>query len=487
MEAHTPAADVNGPNIPSGAVSQPEIAPHNQAAPNVSGAAQAIIAPTPARKRTPHGPIPAATSSGNTSAPALLELAAAYPMYTEQRRSFNFFIPDSQMMFHSLGICDSMMNSTDRFLRSSPAWLPIVSQLYISVLWNVMIIRILSHTGYAPSFTDLLNTLTTDLQIEECMVPGPLVPFFQSLASINGPFDWIGDITPALPGFDSLWDATNFTPHASYTRFVPIPAILLDQLYYCATYVGVNQGDLYPTFTWYRNIFTRTGANTPALLRMGPNLCGSLFTTSNQFDAARTYWRACFGTGFTRVNVTAAAFTDYLQLLGLRSQTGEPQTAWFQNVTMVMQKYAQHFNGSVPLKSIDLTGIGAVALTGTPVNNTAVRDWLYPPNANIEPFTTGRFNPRREIPAQLRVRFSHSDHELELQAEQYAIAAHTNIRWAANIAAQHERTAINPAHLHQGDYWNMTPFRHTGHLGLKTQYAQLIASRYHQLAANRVD
>ncbi|GKB11528.1 hypothetical protein Tco_0845451 [Tanacetum coccineum] len=73
----------------------------------------------------------------NSGAPSkMLELAAAYPMSTDT------FIPDSTMLFHVLSKCDATMSHNERFTCTSPAWLPIVSQLYISVLWNFMILTV---------------------------------------------------------------------------------------------------------------------------------------------------------------------------------------------------------------------------------------------------------------------------------------------------------------------------------------------------------
>ncbi|CAH9103830.1 unnamed protein product [Cuscuta europaea] len=152
------------------------------------------------RNRDPRGFIPVAPSAAVTSVPAMLEIFSSNPMYTQHRGPVNLFVPDAQMLFHVLGICDRMMNSTDRFTRSFPGWLPIVSHLYIAVLWNFMILKVVLNSGHG-AMVDLPH-----FQIGECMIPGPLVPFFQSLAAVNGPFDWVGDIVPHLP--DSPFSGT---------------------------------------------------------------------------------------------------------------------------------------------------------------------------------------------------------------------------------------------------------------------------------------
>jgi hypothetical protein len=417
----------------------------------------------------------------------MLELSAAYPMYTEQRRAPNYYVPDAQLLFHTLGVCDQLMTTTDRFLRSMPSWLPIVSQLYVSVLWNVMILKVYVNTGYGAAYAHDLDVLLNHLQINECMIPGPLVPFFQSLAAVNGPFDWIGDIIPAMPSFTELW-TDEFAPHAAYARQIPIPAILLDQLYRFATLAFDAQLQTnYATFEWYSNIFNQDVNTHNARLRLGPQLCGSLFTTQAQCDSARAFWNPAFANGFTRIDAANGPLMAFPQLLGFISQDGALQSNWFMHISLIMHKYAQYFNGSVPLKSISPVGIGASVIYGTPLEDTNVRDWLYPAAAAIAPFRSTRFLPRRELPATLAVRFAHADHEIEEQAEQYSILCHTNMKWYVNNATQNNHTAIEGNYIHQGEYWNFTPFRYSPPVSLKTQFAQVIASRYHQQAANRAE
>lgn len=490
MEAHTPLAQANGPTVPTGpaaAAAPPTAIPQ---APPAPGIAQPTPAAPPRRNRNPRGPVEPTTRTTVQSAPALLEIGAASPFSTEQRRSCNFFFPDAQMLFHVLSICDQMMNSTERFLRSSPAWMPIVSQLYISVLWNVMILKVLVISGYGSAFVPFLSELSVNLKIDECVIPGPLVPFFQALAAINGPFDWIGDIVPALPSFPDLWNAENFSVRESFARLIPIPAIILDQLHAFSQFaIPPNQVSSYATFQWYRSIFSVGTANVARTNKLGPQLCGSLFTSQHQYDAARNFWNASLETGITRINAAAGqpVLTNYRQLFGFESQNGTLQLSWFTSASIAMNKYTQFFNGSVPLKSISLSGIGAVVILGKPNSNPSVRNWLYPTNAAIEPFLTSRYPPRREIPDALAVTFHHSDHEIEAQAEQYAILTHINVDWSANNETQHDWTRLAQNATHLGDYWIFAPHRHSGPIQIKAQFPQIIASRYHQQAANRAE
>ncbi|CAN7061610.1 unnamed protein product [Brassica rapa subsp. trilocularis] len=122
---------------------------------------------------------------------------------------------------------------------------------------------------------------------------------------------------------------------------------------------------------------------------------------------------------------------------------------------MVMHNYSKYFNGSVPLSSILPTGLGAVAVRGVPSVNEATRSFLYPTNAEIEPFTSSRFNPRRLIPLAMSVTFQHCEYEgLDEEAERYAIVAHTNLRWPLENGDQNEWTLVNSCVTHRGDVWS---------------------------------
>ncbi|CAH9131074.1 unnamed protein product [Cuscuta epithymum] len=291
----------------------------NNPYPYLSGTADSSANTPSRRNRDPTGFIPVAPSAAVPGVPAMLDITAVNPMYTLPRGPANLFVPDAQMLFHVLGICDGMMNSTDHFTRSFPGWLPIVSHLYISVLWNFMILKVFVNSGHGAMF-DLPH-----FQIGECMIPGPLVPFFQSLAAVSGPFDWIGDIVPHLPGFSIFWNAVGFHANSDYARQVPVPALILDQLYHFATWQIPEDTTIFDKFEWYGNIFSQDIDTHNSFNCMGPQLCGSLWTSSEQLEAARWFWNAAFcDIRFSRVDATRDPFSHYHQLFGFVSQTGTP-------------------------------------------------------------------------------------------------------------------------------------------------------------------
>lgn len=83
-----------------------------------------------------------------------------------------------------------------------------------------------------------------------------------------------------------------------------------------------------------------------------------------------------------------ARFISLLNLFGFEKS----QTNWFQYTCIVMNNYSKYFNGSVLLSSIIPTVLGAVAVRGVPSVHEATRSFLYPTDAEIEPFTSSRFH-----------------------------------------------------------------------------------------------
>jgi len=490
MADNMPVAQPDGQRILT-AAAEAQAPPQTlgQATP-VQGVIEVQTAPTAKRARTPRGPTAAGPSRSITSAPNLLEVGASYSMRTIQRRDPNLFIADSQMLFHVLSICDRLMITTERFTRSCPAWIPIVSQLYISMLWITHLVRVSVNSGYGARFTTLAQLLIRDMRIDECVIPGPLVTHFQAITAINGPYTWIGDILPKFPAFNDLWSTNARRPRQWFARYFPLPAIMLDQLIrFANTAPDVNQpnASTFATFQWYDNIFSQDHANVHRVYYLGPQHCGSLNVTASQHDQARIFWSSTLA-NWIRINTAnEPAIHRYTQLLGLTAQDGSPQADWFTPVALTMQKYCQFFNGSVTLASIPTTGIGAGAVIGHPRSNPSVSRWLYPAEADLIGFTSSRYQPRRPIPSNLLIDFLHADPELGRDAEQFAIVAHINIDWMRVTRTNNAFEALTELVHHSGDYWALTPHHRMEGVSLVLQYASLISSRYHQQNANRAE
>ncbi|CAH1414112.1 unnamed protein product [Lactuca virosa] len=413
-------------------------------------------APNHRRSRNPRGPVAAAAPSvAVTGAHPLLKLASAFPFRT---------------IYH--------------FLNSSPGWIPIVSQLYVSVLWVVHILRVSVNHGHgALHHSSLLNGIIRCLGIDWCMIPGPLVSFFESIAAVNGPFDWIADILPRFPSFHEFWDNTTRSPSHNYARQIPFPALMLDQLArFGASVPDPGQDSNYTTFQWYSNVFNIDFKDAERLYFVGPQTCGSLFVSQSQHDIARNFWASVLG-DFTRLHLGANQpnLTNFKQVLGFATQNGTDQIAWFPKVAIVMEKYSRYFKESVPLKSIITAGIGSTSVRGRPKQSAAVSRWLYPPDNQITPFTSTRFQPLRPIPNDLDVTFSHAHHEIEELAERYAIISFTNINWSKINNDNDKFFNIEENALYTGDYWKMFPHR-TGSFSacsISSLYANVVASKYH--------
>lgn len=491
QQANTVPQVVAGPPVvPNQAAPQQAAGPAVQPAPPAPGVAQPNPAPAPSRSRHPRGPLPASSAPANSvGVPALLSIAAANPYFTVLRREENTFVPSAVHMFYMLGICDMLMANTSRFTQSSPGWLPIVSQLYISILWLVQITRIRVELRYgSPKENDLYRNLCDILQVQDLLIPGPLVPFFAALSASSAAFDWIGDFMPGLPSIAELIQA-HPTVANQWQRIVPFPCVILDQLIAFSRIAG-NNGD-YTSFEWYRNIFGVTGSdNDPNHItvrwnRIGPNFVAPLYVNNSQHDSARAYWSAHLSSAgsyarYSRAN--AILITTFGQFTGFNDGNGHFKLDWFNNVSGIMAKYAMYFNGSMALKDISPSGLGAIIPRGIPSANQAVRDWLYPAGAPAVQ-KSNTFTPINPLPVELRVAFQHSDHDLEEQAEQYALLTHVNVDWTQNNLTQNNWSQLAHANSYVGSAWQMLEHRQSAPVTIHPAYVQTVASRYHQSVA----
>jgi hypothetical protein len=477
------------PNVPAPA---PAPAAPLAPAPPMQGAAQPNPAPAPARNRHPRGPIPAPTNNATPGVPALLELGAANPFSTEFFRSQNFFVPVAIHLFWCLGICDAHMSTTHRFLQSAPMWLPIVSQYYISVLWIYMILTVRVNAGYASTLEiHFYEDCTKYLHFQNCMIPGPLVPFFSALAASSASFDWLGDFLPGLPTPEEMLANQDGMINANWSRSVPFPAAILDQLVHFVVYTPTAPATRYSSFQWYRSIFGLASANS-APLRIGPQAAASMYVSQQQVDTAHPFWQGLIGTTaapiYTRqTSANVELFDNFFQFCGFVDGNANPRmhTDIFNAVSRCMQTYCQYFNNSVAIRAISPTGLGATIPRGIPQGNATTRDWLYPA-AYPQPRLSNYGLAIHPLPAHLGVRFEHADHELEEVAEQYAITTHINVHLGhTNNAPQNGFAA--PTNNYTGDAWRMLMFRKSGFVQIHNAYGHTIAARYHLSTAARAN
>jgi hypothetical protein len=372
------------------------------------------------------------------------------------------------------------MSNTHKFLQSNPAWLPIVTHIYISIICIATIIksRIACRYG-SPDENQLYEDLITYLGLDDLLVPGPLVPFLHCFASCSAAFDWIGDFMPGLPTVPEMLQPGDAHIEQQWLRLIPFPAVMLDQLIHFA-----RDTNAYATFEWYRNIFsegtTAPTTNAPRN-RLGPQTVASLYCRDSQFTSARTFWSAALPAGqysrYTAAN--AAGMLTFAQFLGFQDNAGTIRFTWFTNIVATMQNYAQFFNGSKPLKSISATGLGACIPRGIPASSTSVRNWLYPA-ALPGVVRSNTMVPIHSFPNTLHIHFEHADHNLEEVAEQYALTCSINVDLSQNNAAQNGWNALLHPSQYSGSAWTMLAHRSSPAQTVYHMYSQTVTSRYHQ-------
>jgi hypothetical protein len=371
-------------------------------------------------------------------------------------------------------------------------WLPIVSQYYISVLWIYFILTVRVNAGYASTLEiHFYEDCTKYLHFQNCMIPGPLVPFFSALAASSASFDWLGDFLPGLPTPEEMLSHNGGHVHDNWLRSVPFPAAILDQLVHFVVFQPTAPATRYSSFEWFRSVF---GANNNASSRhrIAPNSAASMYVSNAQTETAHPFWQGLIGTTaapiYTRQTVAnVGLFDNFFQFCGFVDGRANPRmhTDIFNAVSRCMQTYCQYFNGSIALRAIAPTGLGAGIPRGVPQSNVSTRDWLFPqnfPQARLSNYGLA-IHP---LPAHLGVRFEHADHELEEVAEQYAITTHINVDLGhANNATQHGFPAIQ--NNYSGSAWTMLMFRRSGNVQIHNAYGHTIASRYHLSTAARAN
>jgi hypothetical protein len=130
----------------------------------------------------------------------MLDLTAYAPWSQPEHLDLSTYVPNAHALFTTLSFCDNEMLSTDRFTRGHPHWSPFVSRLYFSMLFYFRILDCMVLSGLATSTElNLLLEIKNTFDFRRLTVPGPLVPFFQSISVCSSGHELLGDVSPRLP------------------------------------------------------------------------------------------------------------------------------------------------------------------------------------------------------------------------------------------------------------------------------------------------
>jgi len=476
------------PTVPHGpGVAPPAPQPPNAPPPNTGGASDARNAQAgPARNRKEPRQFVTPSAATVSSAPPLLLGVSNLPFYTNQHLETNTFVPSSLVLFAILAELDANMSNTYRFLQSAPGWIPLVSQAYVGLIFIVHIFRVAREANtIAVEQFQFLQWFESTYDFRTLMIPGPLVPVFQSLAHISGPFDWIGNIAPAIPNAARPIKRDSYSC-GSGTRFLlPHIPLIVDQIQWFLDVFNITQdNESFIPQNFYSNIF---GVNAAAgsfgsYAMLSPNARFNTSVSTQQyrtFKAQRTSFRFPPRLGTS----TANQYMTWFEYLRLRPIDNSQNTyLWFSTISATMQRYCQFVNGSIPMSAIALTGLGSSSPVWTYQPNTNL---CQPPHLNEE---DGYDAPGGNHVIRSSTHFSppelttisavgtHFDPELEELAEQFSAATQVNV-------SLREADGSEPypadATLRTGMVWNLPIIRQSPVIDVLPTHGPLIMTHYH--------
>lgn len=476
------------PQAPHGPGIQPPAAqPIVQAPPNPGGNADARndSASAPRNKKEPRK---FATPSAATisSAPPLLLGVSNLPFYTDQHLETNTFVPSSLVLFAILAELDSNMSNTYRFLQSAPGWIPLISQAYIGIVFIVHTFRIAreANTLSVEQF-QFLQWFESVYDFRTLMVPGPLVPVFQSLAYTSGPFEWIGNISPVISDDVRPVRRNSYSCRNGGRYYLPHIPLIVDQLQWFLDSFNITQdNEAFINDNFYSNIFgVPAAANSFGLeAMMAPNARFNPAVSTQQyraFKAQRSSFRFPARLGTTTAN-TYLNWFEYLRFKHIDASQNTYQ--WFSVISSTMQRYCQFVNGSVPMSAIALTGLGSSSVLfsyseDTNLLNSPVlkeEDSFTGPNGNNIVRSAAHF--QTSPPESLSTIGRHFDPELEELAEQFSAATQVNVKYTELSGPEPQPVATS---IRYGTVWTLPTIRESPVIDVLPTHGPLIMTHYH--------
>jgi hypothetical protein len=317
------------------------------------------------------------------------------------------------------------------------------------------------------------------------MIPGPLVPIFQSLAYTSGPFEWIGNISPAITDeFRPVRDKAYSTDSNGVLHLPSIP-LIIDQIQWFLSSFNITSGnENFIVDNFYSNLFgVPADTNSFGIYAMlSPNARFNVSVSTQQYRAFKSQANS-FRFPPRLAASTQRTYVSWFEFFRFKSLGSNADTyQWFSTMSATMQRYCQFINSSVPMSAVSLTGLGAT----TPL-------WRYQPESNLREFPTlvekqsfqdannneivqfeQHFNTAR--PTTLRAIGYHFDPELEELAEQFSACSQVN---ASLTLSDGKAPAPPSASLRTGTAWILPLIRESPVVDVLPTHGPLIMTHYH--------
>jgi hypothetical protein len=313
------------------------------------------------------------------SSHGLSQILAAFSDHTMSQvkhTAHTFVVPSSIFFYQVLALMDQQMIRTKRFTDANSDWHPFVSHLYFGIMFFYWTLKCESTaTSLSQDHLDFIEFLERNFNAQNMLIPGPLVPFFQSLAANAGPYSNYGNLIFAIPNNLGVTQANHFRYINRHDQLLPNIIFVLDQFIRLLANISPNAApgpnvSLETVDTLFTHIYG-TGAAANAdnnIVMLSPNGRAAINQTTGLLTGLQSnadYWLDILPSNALRTSSiyttgNDATFLAFDQILGFRGVAGNANTNynWFENVQRIMQPYATFFLDSASLGSVSTIGTG---------------------------------------------------------------------------------------------------------------------------------
>jgi hypothetical protein len=280
------------------------------------------------------------------------------------------FIPDLGVAFWILNNMDHTMASTKRWTDNCAGWVPPHSQMFLSMLLYVQILRAMDSAnllGPISAHKIFLDTFVRVYPLSEIYVPGPLVALFRNLSSFwPTQNDLFGNVSPTLPDSPG-WTAANFFTLADYNgtqvanKYLPNISFFISRLRsICAAATSTPNANNAPItqaqFSAHLNgpssineVYGRTVDGTDQAMTQSPG-AGYIYPDFLQLWINASHAMGRLSIPQNLEHATAPVPFPNTWTSFWRFEFNEHY--WFGPVSAMMAKYCQFWNGSTSLDTI---------------------------------------------------------------------------------------------------------------------------------------
>lgn len=314
-----------------------------------------------------------------TSAPEyenyMFEAAANNPFASLKLPTPSTFVPNTQVCFYLLNYMDHLMAGTKRWTDNCVGWNPLISQLYISVLIYYQIFRAMdaaSMIGPGSPLSSFLLTFGSIFPLNDIWIPGPLVSFFRNLSAFwPTDSDRFGNVCPFVPAEpnwtqNSRYNLGTYNNSAHLNTLLPNISAIISRLRTICL-VAAQSAD--------QTTFNNSRDGPYFIEHMFGNALDNAINEQRYFSGPAIKWMLPDNLQMWKLSSSRLAYlqiptdldfnndavsNDWISFLRFDNN----QHMYFANISALMSKYCQFFQGSRPLSEImpNCSAAGAIKL-----------------------------------------------------------------------------------------------------------------------------